>query len=440
MHKKEENILIFSDVISTRLNYTLDFISENQNFNIKTTNDVKQFEASDELKIVYSDRYFETKYLQISPCDILFQDEVEDFNFHWKESDKGKKKLLIEGKNDIFTAIFVILTNYRDYLVNAGDRDKHNRVPAKYNLPFQGGVHKELIIERWIQDFINQVNSFYNSKVEWQKQPISVQPTFDIDLAFAYLEKPLWRDILSKGLDKIKNDKQRKFERQEVVKNIKKDPFDTFDYISALRSRDFSPIIFWLLGDYSKFDKNITFDNKNQIALIKSMEVNAEIGIHPSYKSNEDFSLMTKEVNRLESILLSKVTKSRQHFLKLEFPETYHRLIKLGIEEDYTLGFAETTGFRVGTVRPHFWYDLLNDEVTDLKLHPFSYMDGTLNEYQKLSIEEAKSEIAMLFEEVEEFGGEFSFIWHNSTIGDYGKWKGWREVLEYSLTCKKMTP
>lgn len=436
MTKKALNILVFSDVISTRLIYTLNFISENQNFKIKTTNDVKLFEASDELKIVYSDRYFEANYLQISPCEVLFQDGVDDFSYQWKDNEKDSKKLLIDEKDDVFAAVFAVLTNYRDYLVDAGYRDKHNRVPAKYNLLYQGGVHKELMIERWIRDFVDQVNLFYNSEIEWIKQPISVQPTFDIDLAFAYLEKPLWRNVLSKGLDSIKNDKDRKTERQKVIQNLKKDPFDTFDYISALRSRDFSPILFWLLGDYSKFDKNLAFDNKTQIALIKSMEVNTDIGIHPSYKSNEDFRLLTKEVNRLESILSEKVTKSRQHFLKLEFPQTYQRLIKLGVKEDYSLGFAETTGFRVGTIRPHFWYDLLNDEVTDLVIHPFSYMDGTLKEYQNLSIEEAKSEVSLLFKEIKQFGGEFSFIWHNSTIGDYGKWKGWRSVLEHSLNLK----
>jgi hypothetical protein len=60
-------------------------------------------------------------------------------------------------------------------------------------------------------------------------------------------------------------------------------------------------------------------------------------------------------------------------------------------------------------------------------------MDGTLNEYLKLKPEAAKEKISTLFNEVKNFGGEFSFIWHNETIGDYGIWKGWSAVYEWSV-------
>ena len=71
--------------------------------------------------------------------------------------------------------------------------------------------------------------------------------------------------------------------------------------------------------------------------------------------------------------------------------------------------------------------------VANLRLHPITYMDGTLNEYMKLSIDEALDVVEKLKNEVAEYGGKFISLWHNETIGDYQNWKGWSKVLEKSI-------
>lgn len=141
-------------------------------------------------------------------------------------------------------------------------------------------------------------------------------------------------------------------------------------------------------------------------------------------------------MERLQLVLSTKVDQSRQHFLKLRFPDTYQNLLKNGIKADFSMGFADAVGFRNGTAHPFPWFDLSTNTKTDLQIFPFAYMDGTLHEYLNLSPEKSKEKIKQLYQEVQEVGGQFSFIWHNETIAEQGKWAGWSNVLEYTLALK----
>jgi len=191
--------------------------------------------------------------------------------------------------------------------------------------------------------------------------------------------------------------------------------------------------MFWLLGNYATYDKNLSWKNKTLRKLIRRCQQFAKIGIHPSYASNNRTHRVNEEVGRLSKLIDESIFASRQHFLKLSFPDTYKSLIKSNIQSDYTMGYADNVGFRAGTSRSFFWFDLKHNETTTFQVVPFAYMDGTLNEYLKLTPHDAKHVISSLYEEISRFGGDFIFIWHNETLNNQGKWEGWKEVFNYSI-------
>src|SRR5690606_21745347 len=110
--------------------------------------------------------------------------------------------------------------------------------------------------------------------------------------------------------------------------------------------------------------------------LIKTIAKVAHLGLHPSYNSSKNPYQVQREKKRLDTILQRKTVESRQHFLKINFPQTYQVLHQMGFKHDYTMGFAEVCGFRCGTAQPIYFFDLERNKVTDLVLHPFVYMDG----------------------------------------------------------------
>ena len=423
---------IYVDQISERLIYTLDFVFKERGLSYKLNNDYYTFETSNNLKFNYSERYFES-IPQLVPSTLLFDEAIfvyaiEKGLFH-EEVCLSFNRIV-----DPLASIFYILSRMEEY--TSTHLDEHGRFQSKYSVLSEFGWLQKAVCDQWAVDFLNLLsirvgidNSFLNNYV-------TIRPTFDIDNAYAYRLKFGFRKYMSIIRDFIRKDKERIVERKLVLKDLKADPYDTYSYIEEIIDRGFKVNVFWLLADYAKFDKNITYKNDDHANLIRRIAEKAVVGIHPGYRSNSYPLYVENEIERLAYILGDRVVNSRQHFLRLSISKTYSTLLKLGIENDYTMGYADNVGFRAGTARPFQWFDLNRNKITDLTIHPFVYMDGTLNEYLKISTEESCRLIDELYKEVSKYGGDFVFIWHNETIGDYKKWKGWKSVLEHTLKLK----
>ncbi|MDA0972702.1 MAG: polysaccharide deacetylase family protein, partial [Bacteroidetes bacterium] len=155
----------------------------------------------------------------------------------------------------------------------------------------------------------------------------------------------------------------------------------------------------------------------------------AEVGLHPSMASNSSDKALKMEFARLAKTTGKKVDTSRQHFLYLDLPNTYRRLIDKGIEVDFTMGFADHVGFRAGTSHPFPWYDLKEEKMTSMFLMPLSLMDASLQDYMGLSPDEALVEVQRIKEEVKAVNGTFVSLWHNDSVTDHGTWQGWKKVF-----------
>jgi hypothetical protein len=193
-------------------------------------------------------------------------------------------------------------------------------------------------------------------------------------------------------------------------------------------------LYFILLADYGLNDKNVPVWNKKFRSLIQSISDYAEVGIHPSFGSNSKPEKLKVEIKRLSEITKFEITQSRQHFLILNLPETYQRLIENEITDDYTMGFATEAGFRASICVPYPFYDLDREEITALMIHPFAFMDATLKYYMKLNPDQALEVVDTLIKEVKNVNGIFMGLWHNETVSDEDLWKGWRKVYEFMIS------
>jgi hypothetical protein len=333
---------------------------------------------------------------------------------------------------DVFSATFFFLSRYEEYMAHR--RDKHNRFPAKESFAYNNGVIDRPLVDEWAYCLLEKILEKYPD-LEYKKRSFTCLNTLDIDSVYAIRSKGLVRTIGHLGKLAFKLRFQELFFALSVLIRRRKDPFDTFS-ILINRIKKYPKIknkIFFLVGEYDTYDTNIHPKNRDFQSIIKSVGDYAKIGIHPSYRSNKKEEFLKEEINTLKNIIHRNIDSSRQHFLKLEVPTTYRRLIEQGITEDYTMGFASQIGFRAGTCTPFYFYDLDLEYETPLRLFPFCIMDASLRYYLNQSPVEAKASVDRMIESVKNVNGLFIPIWHNESLSENTVWKGWRSVYFHLL-------
>lgn len=406
-------LIIYAEKVSPRLTYVLDFIfkAKGQNYQITTLNDIPNSD------LAYSKTKSKTK-LNIEPSGLLHENNI---NKKWQISFTNNEWLINDLKDDL-SIIFYFLSRYEEYTDKT--RDEYGRYTANQSILFKNNQ----LHQPWCDILVKQI---------WEKLGLDYQPivnnfttilTYDIDIAWAYKYKPLWRTIANVGKN-IFNPTALK-ERQKVVLGKAKDPYDSYAAIKKAAKKH-PTMLFFLLGNYGTLDKNHHWKNNKLQALIQSFKGIAEAGIHPSFNSFLKTEKVKEECNRLANITGEPTKFSRQHYLRFNLPESYQLLLKANIQNDFSMGYAEFYGFRAGTSFSFPFFDLSVNKCTALQITPFTFMDGTLREYLNLTPNEAIEVITELKKAVSDVGGQFIPLWHNHSISNQKEWEGWQAVFEF---------
>jgi hypothetical protein len=431
-HKK---LIIFTPEVTPRVEYTFELIFQTiLGIDLIFTTNTDDFLQSMLPKINYSQTNLSSG-LFLKAHSILFQKTISVQEIDVVEYQQMKLFFATSEDSflpfDPFACAFYLVSRYEEYLSET--TDEHERFSDSENILVGHGLHQKPIVDimaYWVAEKISeQFQEFTICKRSFQ-----FVTSIDIDNAWAFKNKSL---LVSFGaiLKAIFHGHWNELKQRLVVfLGLQKDPYDTYKYILETYKGLLNHILFFILiGDRNQYDKSISFKNKRFRQLIAHLSSVCEVGIHPSYASNQKQWLFDMEKERLEDIMLKPVIKSRQHFLKLRFPQTYQRLLKSDISEDYTMGFASLAGFRAGISTPFHFFDLSHNQSKKLLIQPFQVMDVTLKNYLKMEPDEAWQLIEKLMIEVKKVNGTFISLWHNESLKDSGQWLGWRKVFEQIL-------
>ncbi len=426
-------VTVFADSITPRLTYTLSFIFQ-QYYQVEYTiaESHKQFTQATGIKINYASNNSVVADLHIIPHGLLFENEIKEQaeSIEWR----GNTPMLFVNSAesgsysfDIFAAIFYLVSRYEEYLPYSADM--HGRYQAKDSIACREKFLHRPLVNEWLESFGEQLSK-KNPAFRPVTQRFKFQPTFDVDVAYE------WQfDFLKNTVHALSLMTRRQITTSEVLKIAFTSHPDSFDIFSQLEDwhhqYEINPIFFFLVAKTrAGYDENNAPTNPKFQTLLKNLNEKHDIGLHPSYFSEMEEKLAAEKFF-LESILNKQVSKSRQHYLRLQFPAMYRKLIASGITDDYSMGYGTVNGFRASFARAYFWFDLERNRETTLRLHPFAFMDSNAIFHEKLTPGSALQELLQLYYTTRKIGGTFITVMHNHFMGKRDS--AWQEVYKNFL-------
>jgi hypothetical protein len=428
-------MLFYSDQNSPRLAYMLDLISnEILNEPFLLVSDKETFIDHSGAKLNYSKERLSENEFFIRHHELLFdtgirEQQINRFEFSGKPAFFQTKG---DFPFDIFAATFFLVSRYEEYLPYPPD--KYGRYPHQASLAFKGNFLDSPLVNYWLEDFKNVLRQKFPGLI-FRLNDFKFIPSYDIDMAYSYKYKGLKRNLGGFCRSLIQGQWAYLLDRWDVLFNKKKDPFDSYEWLDSLHlyCRTRAYYFFLLAKKQVGVDKNISPDKTEMQSLIAYHAGGYTVGLHPSWQSGDEEAELMEEVDKLEEIIGTPVKYSRQHYIRISLPQTYRRLIDVGIEKDFSLGYGSSNGFRASIASSFYWYDLKAEKKTGLMLFPFCFMDANSFYEQHLSPQAALAELMDYYRKIKQVNGLMVTIWHNQFFGTDPIFAGWKEVYEVFL-------
>ena len=424
-------MLLYSETITTRLQYIATTIFPL----IEYTNNATTFVQYSGAKINYSDSKISDNECWIIPHTLLFETNIKEQSiaiFNWQNLPAFFKT----GGTipfDYLAASFYLLTRYEESLPH--EKDEYNRYAHTNSIAYKNNFLHLPLINLWVEKIKPKF-----PKLNIEPSHFKFIPTYDIDIAYAYNNQPIVKNVAGFFKNILQGKLDIAQERLSVLGNSKTDPFDVYEWLQQLHStKNEAAIYFFLVADKrSEYDKNISPKQKSIQQLIQKIATNNLVGVHPSWLSNANTNLLFNEVKTITQITQQPCLHSRQHYIQFSLPATYKNLIAAGITNDYSMGYGSINGFRASYTLPFTWYNLQEDCITNLTIHPFCYMDANAIFEEKLSPQQALQQLQQYYNIVKQVDGSFYMIHHNHFLAMQPQWQVWRDVYENFLHQNKL--
>ena len=343
---------------------------------------------------------------------------------------------------DLIASSYFLLSRYEEMYLRH-ERDEQGCFPGKSSLPYRAGfIHRPIIDEYGyaLREILisSGIADRYNLRIPERAKTFSaVHLTHDLARPYNYRG---WRSFLRAWLKEKKNPLTA---LKLAFGSDKEDDYYTFPkFLKWDRElKDYLPKGVAHIHFFVKMPSRHQLDRPQyhprssymRRVLLEARRVDARLGLLGSHTAALYTDRIGEERKAFERVYGQPPMGLRYSSLVAYEPEDYLQALYSGFRHDYTMGYADVAGFRLGTCRPVRFINPNTRQLTELTLHPLILRDLTLSDQKAmgLSHEEAEQVASDLVRTTARYNGELTLLWHNDLLSQ--KTHPWHSVLYRAL-------
>jgi hypothetical protein len=367
-------------------------------------------------KITYTKQPLQNEFF-VRGNDLLFEQGINDLQIKMQQWD-GIPCFFTTGEKssipyDIFSASFYLLSRYEEYLPHV--KDIHGRFPPKESLAYQNKFLHIPVVDIWAFKLLAKLQERFPD-IRVKQKEYSYTSIVDVTTSHCYAHRGVARSVAGMLLDLGTFKLKRLTERFLVLVKARKDPYDNYSLLIDMHKKfGIKSMFFFQFAEYSTYDKNVSTTNNNFKYLIKSVADYSQVSLACSYSSFDNIELLKDEKKRLSDVINKPINASRLRYNRVDVPSTYRNLVEAEFTDDYTMGYTHEIGFRAGTCRSFYFYDINMELQQPIKIHPFAVHDYALTRYQSKG--DILDKVNLLYQQTKSVSGDFITIFSNELLG-----------------------
>ena len=343
---------------------------------------------------------------------------------------------------DILASTYFLISRYEE-VYRRNERDTYGRFPGKSSLPYRAGFLHRSIVDEYgeaLRQIILEegIAMRYNLRLEERPQTFSrVNLTHDLSRPYNYRG---WRSFLRAWLKEKKSPWEAA--RLSFSSDVEDDYYTFPKFLKWDRAtcdslgKERADIFFFIrMPSRHPLDKPYYSLHSHYLRSILAVgeKYKVLLSLQCSYAAGHQSELISRERHLFERTFRRRPRGLRHNKLTSCEPEDLLQAYASGFRNDYSMGYADVAGFRLGTCRAVKFINPNTRLLTELILHPLVLRDLTLSDprYMALDAEEAERIAHELIRVTARYNGELTLLWHNDLLSQ--KTHPWHSVLYRSM-------